>query len=1403
MAEVDSSGRTRPIAFFSQSPYFLDNPTDQRLNIDNFLMKTLGFVAWARRQEERVTIVITSKEGRIAELADHYAEMGFDVIPKARDLQSPGVKAFFWNLRIGYMGLYGGLDASILTGRQATIIPALRPPGWKKWSQRQLDGYMKKIAPWLDEGVSSSPLSVDPVRRDKRPVLRISRDGTDTSATPMSGSSSPVENKKSLFPSMIPNSSSSSPIDNRAGNQTIFKETNISGLSEKGVFNVERLYFAGTFLNAAIFGFLPGQKIGRFIAVRSPQKLYYYKGKSIRNLFKAYALRQELSYRNGDGEIINKTVISRPLTENLYEEGMRYYISKPVNEVDTCFIVKLSFKDTLDLNLLRIQKGLPLGMVESLRPERNIFKFSITGLPKIKSTQSLAGYFSSPRDSSNEAIRDYFEALSSNDENRAMLGKIICYTRVMAEHNALKDILKRGSFREKGTATISSSSASSPMGKEEQMIQKFVNSIKYAIELAHGTCIPHAVALRFTLWLERIDSKIYCIKKSRLNKEEDFLSNFHYFVKAADEWKLDAAPYYCYFCNKVILMLIKSGRGSEGAIIKIGSDLDKRITRSLETPGFEIEEFPADPDVAEEYLLDFDKKIRSKDNFKQISQQWEEFLKVETKSTRSLLADDETLSKPKTSSPVDIKGLPDSAGQESTRDTFLLSLRSLLLHKITETLPVYLNLKGLSQFGLSVEVILDENEGEQDDRSFYCIEVKTMHQYQKTKVVKAGYIDLMVYRGRNKLYTLPGHNFSIIVTGLDPNLPRDIGLGKTLFWLLLAYDASLQAKEGMIASAWEDAQSMVSDMHDLDSFEFADDQKSGRHIGFKVPELTTEQLNAIKIFLDNFLDFKAVDNRSFVSTSSPVSHGKTGCVPNFHKQVSSPVLSAARNISSIVKKLIKREFNEEKASEKIREAVEAPEKFLKKPKKKLFQVFTFDFSGRYKTPYPLLNTSAVLALSPIEEFSQIRQPEKIEFFDNPFPELDNIGYMLARKGNVDFVKRLKGYQLGVPFGYHKLSRRIYIEHDSSLGYDIEILFKFGLKYVSKMRQSAFDDLAKTLILINRRDYIFEERGTNLFILKGNKRFGLIDLGKRREGEKDNSLADMVHALMDNESAREFRSFFNEQTIPKITKWRRDILEKSIVAAERSGLTFANDSIEISRLKYAFKISGMASQWPDFYKKWFALRKLSMPADDNVSAGFRSSSPVEINHSKMSDLIFMPWRTYEVPGRRAVPTRAIIEIFITPVEEKIATKKACYLFWRAQSLLDRFWDLLAGFFESLRKMFKKIFSGLRRIEKAVIPRKIRPLTDSRVISIETTIVSTRGDETVGAVVASSSVVVDPAKGDPNDPVWRKFYRNKLDPLTPRHEVYYPQFVKNFMDPDRGDWQEFRKTVEADKGSPWRV
>ena len=71
--------------------------------------------------------------------------------------------------------------------------------------------------------------------------------------------------------------------------------------------------------------------------------------------------------------------------------------------------------------------------------------------------------------------------------------------------------------------------------------------------------------------------------------------------------------------------------------------------------------------------------------------------------------------------------------------------------------------------------------------------------------------------------------------------------------------------------------------------------------------------------------------------------------------------------------------------------------------------------------------------------------------------------------------------------------------------------------------------------------------------------------------------------------------------------------------------------------------------------------------------------------------------------------------------------------------------------------------------------------------------------VGAVVHASVE----AKGSPLEQDWHRFYTNKLDPLTPNHEKYFPWFAANFMDPDKADWQEFRRQVEADPGSPWQT
>ncbi|MBN1870540.1 MAG: hypothetical protein JW847_08205, partial [Candidatus Omnitrophica bacterium] len=201
------------------------------------------------------------------------------------------------------------------------------------------------------------------------------------------------------------------------------------------------------------------------------------------------------------------------------------------------------------------------------------------------------------------------------------------------------------------------------------------------------------------------------------------------------------------------------------------------------------------------------------------------------------------------------------------------------------------------------------------------------------------------------------------------------------------------------------------------------------------------------------------------------------------------------------------------------------------------------------------------------------------------------------------------------------------------------------------------------------------------------------------------------------------------------------------------------------------------------------------------------------------LTFVPWSVHAVPERRAVPERERVEIFITPIEERTMKEEVLYLFWRAPSLLSRLWKWLKGFFEPMNAWFKDISRrgpllsfrhpehplfliseemGTKDLDYHVeiLPRQrsMAGQNDGGISSV---------NNPVGAVVASSAIVVDPTKGDPNDPVWRHFYENKLNPLTPRHDVYFPQFVQNFMDPSRADWHAFRQEIEADQNSPWQA
>ncbi|MFZ2602675.1 MAG: LOG family protein, partial [Candidatus Omnitrophota bacterium] len=137
----------------------------------------------------------------------------------------------------------------------------------------------------------------------------------------------------------------SSPLD--------FKEANILGLSEEQLFAVEKLSYWGqlaTDKKASVFGFSPYKDHGRFVCVWPEVKMRYI-GLPFRYLLKEALKQQVICHSDGKGEVI---------------------------------------EDLLKLNLLRIEKGLPLAEIIPI-PQSHLYKFKIKGLSKVD-------YFDSPYD---------------------------------------------------------------------------------------------------------------------------------------------------------------------------------------------------------------------------------------------------------------------------------------------------------------------------------------------------------------------------------------------------------------------------------------------------------------------------------------------------------------------------------------------------------------------------------------------------------------------------------------------------------------------------------------------------------------------------------------------------------------------------------------------------------------------------------------------------------------------------------------------------------------------------------------------------------------------------------------------------------------------------------------------
>ena len=156
-----------------------------------------------------------------------------------------------------------------------------------------------------------------------------------------------------------------------------------------------------------------------------------------------------------------------------------------------------------------------------------------------------------------------------------------------------------------------------------------------------------------------------------------------------------------------------------------------------------------------------------------------------------------------------------------------------------------------------------------------------------------------------------------------------------------------------------------------------------------------------------------------------------------------------------------------------------------------------------------------------------------------FPEF-NVGQAVAEiaEDGVYFLRRQKGISAGVPYGEIRSKREnsdpIYEEH---------------LKRAAEMPQSAYDEFARMLLVINERDRQFDpSKANNVLVDVESGKFNLVDINQRGENSTyKNGLGDMVITLMDNAYAWRYKG----QAPLEI--YRKMILDKCIEAGKKVGL----------------------------------------------------------------------------------------------------------------------------------------------------------------------------------------------------------------------------------------------------------
>ena len=183
---------------------------------------------------------------------------------------------------------------------------------------------------------------------------------------------------------------------------------------------------------------------------------------------------------------------------------------------------------------------------------------------------------------------------------------------------------------------------------------------------------------------------------------------------------------------------------------------------------------------------------------------------------------------------------------------------------------------------------------------------------------------------------------------------------------------------------------------------------------------------------------------------------------------------------------------------------------------------------------------------------------KIEEVKDVFPEF-NFGQAVARISNegIYLLKKQNGVPAGVPNGDARKK--------SEIG---DTVYEDHLQRTSEIPQSAYDEFAESLIVINHRDHQFDPKFGNVLVDPEKGKFNLVDITKRNEGSNyKNGIVDMMVSLMDNSYAGRYKG------VAPVEGYRKEILQKCIEAGKKVGWEIPEPG-EKPSIDYSFKLAGI-------------------------------------------------------------------------------------------------------------------------------------------------------------------------------------------------------------------------------------